>query len=182
MLRKFIINLVNIVIGEQNTQQLVKKGLKTGKNFSKQRKSIIDPSHCWLISIGDDVTLAPRAYILAHDASTKNYLGYVKIGRVNIGNRVFVGANSIILPNVNIGDNVIIGANSTVTSNIESNSVVAGNPAKFICTIEEYINKNSELIKVRPKFSKSYTIKENISENMKQEMIDKLADGIGFIE
>lgn len=48
--------------------------------------------------------------ILAHDASTKRYLGYTKIGRVLIGNNVFVGAGTIILPSVAIGNNVIIGA------------------------------------------------------------------------
>ena len=47
---------------------------------------IIDPGHCWLISVGDRVTLAPRVHILAHDASLKETLGYTKIGRVKIGN------------------------------------------------------------------------------------------------
>ena len=54
--------------------------------------------------------MAPHVQILAHDASTKRYLGYTKIGRVLIGNNVFVGAGTIILPSVAIGNNVIIGA------------------------------------------------------------------------
>ena len=73
---------------------------------------IIDPGHCWLISVGDRVTLAPRVHILAHDASLKETLGYTKIGRVKIGNDVFIGANTTILPGVTIGDKVVIGANS----------------------------------------------------------------------
>ncbi|WP_253200562.1 DapH/DapD/GlmU-related protein [Clostridium sp. CF012] len=101
-----------------NTEQLIKMGLKVGKNFNRLGGCIIDDSHCWLITIGDNVTLAPRVHILAHDASTKMYLDVTKIGLVDIGNNVFIGAGSIILPNVKIGNNVIIGAGSIVTKDI----------------------------------------------------------------
>lgn len=98
-------------------------GLTVGKNFNIQEGCIIDPGHCWLISIGDHVTLAPRVHILAHDASTKIFLGYTKIGKVNIGNNVFIGSQTTILPNVCIEDNVIIGSNSVVTKDCKSNGV-----------------------------------------------------------
>lgn len=78
----------------------ISNGLKIGENCHILGECIIDPGHCWLISIGDNVTLAPRVHILAHDASTKRILGYTLIGRVTIGNNVFIGAGSIILPNV----------------------------------------------------------------------------------
>jgi len=45
---------------------------------------VFDYSHCNLITIGDNVTIDPQAYILAHDTSTKRDLGYTKIGRTNI--------------------------------------------------------------------------------------------------
>ncbi len=45
------------------------------------------------------------------------------------------------LPGVKIGNNVIIGAGAVVTKNVPSNSVYVGNPAKYICTVEEYIEK-----------------------------------------
>ena len=109
--------------GEYTTEKLIKMGLKVGKNFKRLNGVMLDPAHCWLITIGDNVTMAPRVHILAHDASTKQFLNYTKIGRVNIGNNVFIGAESVVLPNVTIGDNVVIGANSTVTKNIPSNSV-----------------------------------------------------------
>ena len=64
--------------GEFTTEKLKKMGLKVGKEFGRLNGVIIDPSHCWLITIGDNVTLAPRVHILAHDASTKNYLNYNK--------------------------------------------------------------------------------------------------------
>ena len=53
-------------------------------------------------------------------------------GDTVIGNDVWIGQNTTILPGVQIGDGVIIGANSTVGSNIEPYSVVAGNPARLI--------------------------------------------------
>ena len=64
----------------------------------------IDTSNCDLITIGDDVILAPNVHIVAHDASLKNFLGVKKLGRVTIGSRVFIGANSVVLPGVEIGD------------------------------------------------------------------------------
>ncbi len=60
--------------GEQDLNKLIRRGLKVGENFTRMGGVIIDPSHCWHISIGDNVTLAPNVHILAHDASTKVFL------------------------------------------------------------------------------------------------------------
>lgn len=75
-------------------QIAIDNGLKIGKNCEIKGEVIIDPGHCWLIEIGDNVTIAPRCHILAHDASTKRFLGHTVVGRVVIGNNVFIGANS----------------------------------------------------------------------------------------
>lgn len=53
-------------------------------------------------------------------------------GNIVIGNDVWIGQNSTILPGVKIGDGAIIGLNSTVGSNVSSYTIVAGNPAKKI--------------------------------------------------
>lgn len=68
-------------------------------------------------------------------------MGLCKIGLVKIGNHVFVGAGSTILPNVVVEDNVVIGAGSVVSRNLKANTVYAGVPAKPICTIEDYKRK-----------------------------------------
>ena len=52
-----------------------------------------------------------------------------------LGNNVDVGANASIIGDINIGDNVVIGAGSVVVANVPSNTVVAGNPARFIRSI-----------------------------------------------
>jgi len=167
--------------GEIPIQKLIQNGLKVGKNFSYQSGCLIDPPHCWLINIGDNVTLSSHVLILAHDASTKMQLGYTKIGLITIGNNVFVGAGSIILQNVNIGNNVIIGAGSVITKDIPDNSLAVGNPAKVIKTSENYLNKNKFLMENRPIFDKNWIYGE-ITESQKQEMKKELKDGIGYIK
>lgn len=125
----------------QHLDKLIERGLKIGKKFQRMGGVVIDPTHCYHISIGDNVTLAPRVHILAHDASTSMFLGKARAANVVIGNNVFVGAGSVILPGVYIGNRVIIGAGSIVTKDIPDNSVAAGNPARVICTIDAYLEK-----------------------------------------
>ena len=157
----------------------ISNGLIIGKNHNIQGGCIIDPSHCFLITIGDNVTLAPRVHILAHDASTKYHLGYTRIGKVYIGNNVFIGANSTILPNVRIGDNVIIGAGSVVSRSIPANSVAAGNPARIISDISEYLNKHKNQMKTHPCYDEAYII-TNITTEKKIKMQNEL-NTVGYI-
>ena len=169
---------------EVSTEDLIALGLNVGNNFNRQEKTIIDQSHCWLITIGNNVTLAPRVHILAHDASTKSALDYTRIGLVNIGNNVFVEASSIILPGVSIGDNTVIGAGSVVTSDIPSNSVAVGNPAKVISTYDDYISKRKQEFDRVPVYGEEYTLRNpNFTDDMKQKMKKDLQEGrIGYVE
>lgn len=159
----------------------ISRGLKVGKSFSMEPGCSLDYSHCWLIQIGDEVTIAPRVQILVHDASTKRALGYTKIGKVTIGSRVFIGAGTIILPNIKIGSDVIVAAGSVVTKDVEDGTIVGGNPAKIIGNTYEYIKKNQEEITKRPIYDESYTIRQNVSDDKKDTMNNELMDGIGYI-
>jgi maltose O-acetyltransferase len=156
---KYIKRLLNRIRGEQDLNKLIKRGLKLGNNLTRMSGCIIDPSHCWHIEIGDDVILAPNVHILAHDASTKLFLNYTRIANVRIGNRVFIGAGTIILPGVSVGDNVIIGAGSVVSKNIPTNSVAIGSPARVICSLEDYIKKEKMKMCVENVFSSEYTLR-----------------------
>ena len=168
--------------GEYTTEKLISMGMKVGKNFGRLNGVILDPSHCWLIEIGDDVTLAPRVHILCHDASTKTFMNYTKIGNVTIGNRVFIGAESVILPGVTIGDDVVIGANSTVTHDIPTNSVAVGSPARVICTLEEYIQKEKERMKSTPVYDEAYTLRKDVSMELRLKQKEELNGKIGYID
>lgn len=158
-------------------------GVEIGDNCKFQFDVVIDYSHYWLISIGNNVTLAPRVHILAHDASTKHHLGYTKIAKVIIADNVFIGASSIILPGVTIGKNSIIGAGSVVTKDIPENVVAVGNPAKVICTLEAYLENENLKLKSSPTFDSSYTLREGVSEVKKEEMRGVLGEvKVGYID
>lgn len=126
------------VRGEVDTKTLVKHGMIVGKNFKRMSGSWLDPGHCWLITIGNNVTLAPRVMLIAHDAAPQSSFSITRVGNINIGDNVFMGANSIVLPGVTIGNDVIVGSGSVVTHDIPDRSVVAGNPAKIIRSLDEY--------------------------------------------
>lgn len=109
------------------------------------------------------------------------YTGYTKIGKVIIGNNVFIGAGSIVLPNVTIGDDVIIGAGSIVSKDIPNNSVAVGNPIRIIGKTTDYIEKNKLLMEKTTLYDESYTIKGNITYNKKQEMKESLKNNIAYV-
>lgn len=166
---------------DYTTEQLIEMGMVVGENFLRMHGTILDPSHCWLITIGDDVTMAPRVHILAHDASTCHHLGYARIGRVDIGDNVFIGADTVVLPGVSIGDNSIIGANSTVTKNIPANVVAGGNPAKVISTIEEYIERNRQRMAEGSVYGEEFTLRGDIDSKKKQQQREELKNKSGFV-
>lgn len=152
-----------------------------GKNFLIGDEAIIDPSHCWLISIGDDVRLAGTAIIFAHDGSTSKFVNHMRIGKVTIGNRVFIGACSIILPGVSIGSNVIIGTGSVVSHDIPDGVIAAGNPAEVIGSIEDFVLRKKREMGIYPLFGEKYTLRNNVSIDMKTEMNNKMKDRYGYI-
>lgn len=159
-------------------EELKKRGFKVGENFKMQSGCIIDFSHSWHIEIGDNVTLAQRVHILAHDASTWEFLGYTKIKNVKIGNRVFIGAGSILLPGITIGNNVIVGAGSIVTKNIPDNAVYAGNPAKYITQTDVYIQSEKEKMNIENCFGQAFSEGQNVSSD-KKELIKQMAQKYG---
>lgn len=178
---KLLTRIRDLLLGEQSLDRLVEQGLTIGKNFKRQGGCIIDPSHCFLIQIGDQVTLAPRVHLLAHDASTKMHLGYTKIGRVLIGNNVFIGAGSIVLPNVKIGNNVIIGAGSVVTYDVPDNIIAAGCPAREIKKISDFVAFHKACLLKKPVYSEEWSINK-ITEAQKTEMKEALRDDFGYIK
>jgi len=125
----------------------------------KQHNAQIDTLIPQMVEIGDNFTSAPGAIISAHDASTYKHVREYRIEKVIIGNNVFLGANSVILPGVHIGDNVIVGAGAIVTKDIPANKVVAGNPAKIISDVNSYMRKcrkRGVLYKAPKSFEKKY--------------------------
>ncbi|HHD2717047.1 TPA: DapH/DapD/GlmU-related protein [Clostridium perfringens] len=172
--------LINLFRKDINIPKLKARGLKIGEGNHIGRNCFLDPSHCFLIKIGDNCTFSFNVSILAHDASTKKLFNYTKIGCVEVGNNVFIGANTTVLPNVRIGNNSIVGAGSVVVHSIPNDEVWAGNPARFICTLDEYRDKFKNIPKENY-FDESFTFDGGITNEKKKQMKEALKSNIGFV-
>jgi maltose O-acetyltransferase len=159
---------------------LIKKGLILGKDVNIIDTFFFDPSHCFLISIGDNCTICPNVRLIAHDASTKKILGYTKIGRIDIKENCFIGDSAIVIPHVTIGPNSIVGAGSVVTKDVPPNMIAAGNPAKIISSVEAYIIKIEDIRKTKKVFNEDYFI-DKLDKTKRQEIIRSIGNTIGFI-
>jgi maltose O-acetyltransferase len=160
---------------------LADAGVQIGHGVVIERGAKIDPGHPWLVSIGDRTTIAPEVYVVAHDASVRNLMGWTKLSRVSIGDDVFVGLRAIIMPGVTIGDRSIIGAGSVVTGDVPAGAVVAGNPARVIGQTSELIARREAAVDGRPTYPyEGWTVRGGISSERKLEMRDDLSGGPGW--
>lgn len=160
----------------KNAKEIRKLGGKVGNNFHNY--GFVDTNHINLLSIGNNVVIASGAKIEMHDASSMSIVGYSKIGKVTIGDNVFIGANSIILPGITIGSNVVIGAGSVVVKDIPDNSVAVGNPCRVIKSFNQYSDE------VKSLFSKSKVwnnVYKKMTSDEKIKQCQELSSGeIGF--
>ena len=145
------LKLYLIADANKRTKFLIKKNIfkSVGKNFFFQPRII--PDEPKLISFGDNVVVASGVTFVTHDVIDKvlNNMNYdinfnYNCAPIEVGNNVFIGCNTTILPNVKIGNNVIIAAGSIINKDIEDGSIIGGNPAKRIGSFEEYIRQRKE--------------------------------------
>lgn len=134
--------------GEDMIAFLRGKGMTIGENtvIHDVTDVFIDPSRPWMVTIGDNVQITRGVTILTHGCDWSVFKGLYgdvlgSAGHVSIGSNVFIGMNATILKGVNIGNNVVIGANSLINKDVPDNCVVAGNPQRIICGIDEYLEK-----------------------------------------
>lgn len=112
--------------------------IEVGENFyANYNLIILDVGKVW---IGENVQIAPNVAIYTaghplHPVSRNS--GYEYGIDITIGDNVWIGGNSCILPGVTIGNNVVIGAGSVVLSDIPDNMLAAGNPCRVIREIGE---------------------------------------------
>lgn len=135
-------------INEYEISILRSRGVLIGEDVSIINSSI-DYTWGFLISIGNNVTIT-NATIYAHDASMKRFTGKTKLGKVIIGNDVFIGYGSIILPDVSVGNKVIIGAGTVVDKDVPDNSVVVGNPMRIVKSFDEFMDKYKKQLEEHP--------------------------------
>lgn len=127
---------------------LRKQGARIGNHVMFTPSVNAFGSEPYLVEIGDHCILSYDIRFITHDGATGVYnhlhpqkRPIDKLGKITVGNNVFVGAGTYIMPGVTIGSNVIIGAKSTVTKDVPDNCVIVGSPAKVVMTVDEYCAK-----------------------------------------
>ena len=94
------------------------------------------------IIIGKNVWIGPNVSLISMNHNTNNYENYIKDPPIIIGNNCWIGASVIILPGVKLGSHVVVGAGSVVTKSfLDTNILIAGNPAKRIKSLGDYLAK-----------------------------------------
>lgn len=125
-----------LTIAEKFRQQ----GAKIGENCSIQIDRLA--SEPYLVEIGDNVAIAPGARFLTHDGASfifrDQFPALRYFGKIVIEDNCFIGARSIILPGVRVGKGAIVGMSAVVIRDVKPGSVVLGNPAVQVSTVEKY--------------------------------------------
>lgn len=124
-------------------------GVSIGENTFIHTHSVVDLTRPSLVSIGSNCYLNKGFILLTHDYISgviRNVYGDFlnSSGKVVIGNNVGTGYNVTILKGVTIGDNCFIAANSLVTKDMPSDVVIGGQPARVLCSLEDYYAKRKK--------------------------------------
>jgi maltose O-acetyltransferase len=174
--------VINRLRGYATPEWLVKRGLQLGKDVYLGAVHF-DYGFLGLITIGDEAVITDGVRIVAHDASIKHWTGYSRVGRVDIGRRVYIGVGAILLPGVHVGDDAIVGAGSVVTRDVEPRTVVAGNPAVQIATLADFVARQRDRLEGRPHYPREgFVGPEAVPTENIERMRRELADGDGLVE
>lgn len=104
-------------------------------------------SEPYLVTIGSHVQITRCVSIHTHGGGNAVRLmdpDFDVFGKVVIEDWCYIGAYSQIMPGVTIGKGSLVAAGSVVTKSVPPRSVVGGNPARVLCSIEEYLERNKK--------------------------------------
>lgn len=137
---------------------LRKIGIGISENYYATGHGFISPTVVFdandysLISIGDATTISSEVIFLTHDYSISKGLKLIDpnlngrfLKPIKVGNNCFIGMRSMLLPGTTLGDNVIVGAGAIVKGTFPDNVVIGGNPAKIICSTDEWAKRHFEV-------------------------------------
>lgn len=143
MLKSVFLKILSIISPQKYAKHI---GVKLGENCLVYR-SMEWPSEPYLITIGNNVQLTRGVAIHTHGgghAVRRNIQNFDIFGKVIIKDWAYVGAHAQIMPGVTIGEGAIVAAGSVVTKSVPDGMVVAGNPAKVLCSVKEYLERNQK--------------------------------------
>lgn len=118
-------------------------GVTVGKNCLIATRNW--SSEPYLITIGNNVAITKGVMLHTHGGATvvrSRIPDFDMFGKIVIEDWAYIGANSQIMPGVTIGEGALVAAGSIVTKSVPPRTVVGGNPARFLCTVDEFIEKN----------------------------------------
>ena len=120
-------------------------GVKIGNNC------LIDtynwPTEPYLITIGNNVQVTGGVSFYTHGGGhvlRDKFPDFDTFGKIVIEDWAYIGAHSHIMPGVSIGKGALVAAGSVVTKSVAPHTVVGGNPARYLCTTEEYYVRNKQ--------------------------------------
>ena len=156
------------------------QGVHIGDDAVVLYPSYIDGRMPYLVEIGNKVVISLYVTILTHDATSAWAGDLIKVGRVTIKDHSFIGAGSTILCNVTIGPNAIVGAGSVVSRDVPPNTVYAGNPARFVCTLDAFIEKNQKATQGHPLLEGCHFQHPYIPQERRNALKESLSDGFAY--
>ena len=129
--------IAKVLVYKMKRLELSAAGVKMGVDCFISPDAYFDRIKKNMIEIGDNCMITRGCKILSHTDAFMGgrqliWTGKREFKKVKIGNNVYIGVDTVVMPGVTIGDNVVIGAKSLVNSDIPSNSVALGIPAKVI--------------------------------------------------
>ncbi len=120
-------------------------GVKIGKNcFINTRHWSSEP---YLVTIGNNVAITPGVSIHTHGGGRTvrfKHPDFDVFGKVVIEDWAYIGYGAQIMPGVTIGEGALVAAGSVVTKSVAPHTVVGGNPARYICNVDDFYEKNKK--------------------------------------
>jgi maltose O-acetyltransferase len=166
---------------QRRWERLRALGMHIGEDVLLPGSTWIDVSHCYLIHIGDHCGFGEECMILAHDAQMDEFLDAARIGRIVVHPSSHIGARTVILPGVEIGPRTLVGANSVVSRSLPPDSVCAGNPAKVIGPLDEYLERHRQRVAQLPNFDYMTHDIRFLTRERREQLLAALAKGDGYM-
>lgn len=119
-------------------------GVNLGSNCLIYR-SMEWPSEPYLVTIGNNVQLTRGVAIHTHGGGNvirRKVPDFDAFGKVVIKDWAYIGFHAQIMPGVTIGEGAMVAAGSIVTKSVPDGMVVGGNPARLLCSVDEYLERN----------------------------------------
>lgn len=141
IIRTLYLEFIKIISPVKHARMI---GVNLGSNCLIYR-SVEWPSEPFLLTIGNNVRLTRGVSIHTHGGGNvvrRKVPDFDIFGKVVIKDWAYIGAHAQIMPGVTIGEGVLVAAGSVVTKSVPDGMVVGGNPARILCSVDEYLERN----------------------------------------